>query len=160
MTHPTGMDLVDHILVTVHGRGYHQRCTTSIYLHPPPNPPFYFQMVWISPHDYCHSTLRMPTVEPTSSPTLPFSHQTPKEETLHTVSFAGNACIETHCLNPTITRGASFPPPVGYLSLQSWLSNRAVVFSLHLTTTSFSHAPTNRISVREGVFQPPSNNAF
>ena len=65
----------------------------------------------------------------------------------------------TQCLHPTITRGTLLPPPVGYLSLQSWLSNRAVAFSLHSKTTSSSHAPTNRISVREGVFKP-SNDVF
>ena len=162
MTRPTGMDLVDHILVTIHGQGYHQRCTTSAYPHHPPTSPFYLQMVWISPHNYCHSTLRMSTVEPTSPPTSPFSRKTLQEETLDEVSFAGTACIETQntqCLHPTIPRGAPLPPPVGYLGLQSWLSNRAVAFSLQSKTTSSSHAPTNRISVREGVFQP-SNDAF
>ena len=162
MTRPTGMDLVDHILVTIHGQGYHQRCTTSAYPHHPPTSPFYLQMVWISPHDYCHSTIRLSTVKPTSPPASPFSRKTPQEEPLHEVSFAGKACIEmqnTQCLHPTITRGTLLPPPVGYLSLQSWLSNRAVAFSLHSKTTSSSHAPTNRISVQEGVFQP-SNDVF
>ena len=87
-----------------------------------------------------------------------FSCKTPQEETLHEVSFAGKACIETQdatCIHPTITRGAPLPTPVGYLSLQSWLSHRAVVFRRHSTTTSSQHTPTNRISVREGVFQPP-----
>ena len=68
MTRPTGMDFVDHILVTFHGRGYHQQCTASADLHPPPTSPFYLHMVWISPHDYCHSTLQLSTVEPTSPP--------------------------------------------------------------------------------------------
>ena len=162
MTRPTGMDLVDHIMVTVHGRGYHQQCTASADLHPPHISPFYLHMVWIPPHDHCHSTLQLSTVEPTSPPALPFSRKTPQEETLHEVSFAGKACIKTQstqCIHPTITRGAPLPPPVGYLSLQSWLSNRVVAFCLHSKTTTSSHAPTNCISVQEGVFQP-SNDAF
>jgi hypothetical protein len=162
MTHPTGMNLVDHILVTIHGRNYHQQSPASADLHPPRTSPFYLHMVWISPHDYCHSTLQLSTVEPTSPPASPFSRKTPQEETLHEVSFAGKAIFEmqnTQRFHTTITRGAPLPPPIGYLSLQSWLSNRAVTFCLHSKTTSSSHAPTNCISVREGVFQL-SNDAF
>jgi hypothetical protein len=42
MTHPTGMNLVDHILVTIHGRNYHQQSPASADLHPPRTSPFIF----------------------------------------------------------------------------------------------------------------------
>jgi hypothetical protein len=96
MTRPTGMDfLVDHILVTVHGRGQHRQCTARYDLHPTHVPPVLWLLVWISPHDHHHSTLRLPTVKPTSPTASPFPSETPQEETLQEVSFAGKACIET-----------------------------------------------------------------
>jgi hypothetical protein len=163
MTRPTGMDLVDHILVTVHGRGYHQRYSARNDISPPHVSPLYLHMVWISPQDHRHSTLQLsrvaPTVEPTSLPTSPFSRQASQEEILHEVTFAREERNGTLRTGHTFTRGTPIPPPVGSPSLQGWLSDREVPQNLPHTITSSSHAPTNRISVREGVFQP-SNDAF
>jgi hypothetical protein len=155
MTRLTGMDLVDHILVTVHGRGYHRQCTAHADLHPHHASPIHLHMVWISPQDHHHSTLRLsqvaPTVGPTLPPILPFSRKTLKEETLHEIIFAGKVCAGMHRTNLTFNRGAPIPPSVGYLCLQSWLSNRAVSQNLLSKITASSHAPTNR------VFQPSND---
>ncbi len=163
MTRPTGMDLVDHILVTVHGRGCHQRCTARADLHPHHASCIHLHMVWISPKDHRHSTLRLsqvaPTVKPALPPALPFSRKTLQEETLHEIIFAGKVRTGTHCTNLTFNRGAPIPPSVGYLCLQSWVSDRAVSQNLPSKTTTSSHASMNHISVQEGVFQP-SNDAI
>jgi hypothetical protein len=86
-----------------------------------------------------------PTVKPTLSPALLFSRKTSQEETLHGIIFAGKVRTGMHRTNLTFNCGAPIPPSVGYLCLQSWLSNQAVSQNLPSKITMSSHAPTNRI---------------
>ena len=108
MTYPTGMDLMDHILVTIHGRGNHQRHTARADLHPPLASTDYFPIVQISPQDHRHSTLRMSWVASPTPPNLPFSRQASQEETLHESTLPGKQGISMSRTIPTFTRGAPY----------------------------------------------------
>jgi len=124
-THPTGMDLVDHILVTIHGRGNHQWCTTRADLCHPHASTAYLPMVRISPQDHRHSTLWMLRVASTSPPNLTIPHKALQEETLHEITLVGKHSICTSRNIHTFTCGAHLPPTSSHHCLQGWLSSQA-----------------------------------
>jgi hypothetical protein len=82
MTHPTGMDLVDHFLAPVHGQGVYHRRTSGTDLHHPHASTILSGIVWHSfrgRHCPNSSTLGLVSFPPLCSA---FSHETLQEKAL------------------------------------------------------------------------------
>jgi hypothetical protein len=160
MTHPTGMDLVDHFLAPVHGRGIYHRRTSGTDLNHPHASTIFSSMVWHSLRG-CHCptspTLSLVSFPP---PCLAFSHETLQEKALCGFVPACTQGSITQRSSCAITHGADLPPTIGFPMLQGWLSSRALLSRPPPYFPTSRYSTADRISIQEGAIKASSNNAF
>jgi hypothetical protein len=121
MTHPTGMDLVDHFLAPVHGRGIYQRRTSGTHLCPPYASTTLPGMVQLSLQSHHCPTSSTLVLLSSTTPCSTFPRETLQEKALREITFACKQGSVTKSLSHTITHGAHLPPPIGFPRLQGWL---------------------------------------
>ena len=160
MTHPTGMDLVDHFLAPIHGQGIYQQRTSSTDLHHPHASTILSGMVWHSLRDHHRPTSPLLGLVSFPPPCLAFSHETSQEKALRGFVPACTQGSITQSSSCTITLGADLPPTIGFPMLQGWLSSQALLSRPPPYVPTSRYSPADCISVREGAIKASSNNAF
>jgi hypothetical protein len=126
MTHPTGMDLVDHFLAPVHGQGIYRWQISRTHLCLPYTFTTLPSMVQLSLWDHHCPTSSSLVLVSSTTPCSTFPRETLQEKALRKIIFARKHGSVTKCLSHMITHGAHLPPPVGFPWLQGWLSSWAL----------------------------------
>ncbi len=160
MTHPTGMDLVDHFLAPVHGQGIYQRWTSGTHLCCPYASTTLPGMVQLSLQGHHCQTSSTLVLVSSTTPCSTFPRETPQGKALCKITFACEQGSVTKSLSHMITHGARLPPPVGFPWLQGWLSSQAFLSRPPPYVPTSRHSLMDRISVQEGAIQASSNNSF